>query len=145
MSIGLTLEKGLLAQLSSYLVASVLGTAAHYLVLLLLVQVAALDPVIASTGGATVGAAIIYALSYFVVFKSDRSHHVALARFALVAALGIVLNGTILKLLTTISSWHYLLLQAATTVAVFVSNFSLNRCWTFAAAQRARRAPLEAP
>jgi len=124
--------KKLAGQLGSYLVASCVGTAGHYLVLFGLVQGAGLDPVVASTCGALTGAVIIYLLSYFMVFKSGRRHREAFARFLLIAVLGIVLNGLVFGALSRVLPWHYLVLQVVTTMIVFLSNFSLNRCWTFA-------------
>ena len=124
-------EKKIIAQLGSYLLASFLGTTAHYLTLFGLVHFFSMSLVMASTCGAIVGAMIIYRLSYSLVFKSDRSHREAFMRFSLVAGLSIFLNGTILKLLVFLLPWHYLALQVLTTLTVFVGNFMLNRVWTF--------------
>ncbi len=120
-------------ELSHYLVASILGTVAHYLVLFGLVQFFSLGTVIASTCGAVTGAVIIYFLNYYLVFKSDRRHREAVVRFFLVACSGVILNGLILKFLVSVCDWHYLGLQLMTTAIVFGSNFVLNRSWTFAA------------
>lgn len=125
-------------QMSSYLVASILGTTLHYLVLFLMVNSFALHSVIASTCGAASGAILIYVLNYFLVFKCDRRHRDALTRFLLVASLGVLLNGIILSYLTRALNWHYLVLQVVTTVLVFASNFAINRNWTFSSATRSR-------
>jgi len=126
-------KKKVIAQLSHYLIASILGTVAHYLTMLCLVQLYSVNTILASTIGAIIGAAIIYFLNYFVVFKSVRRHREAITRFFLVALLGVVLNGAILKLLTSMYAQHYLVLQVLTTTIVFGCNFALNRGWTFAA------------
>ena len=120
-----------LAQLSSYLMSSILGTALHYLVLFVLVSIFSLPTIFASTCGAMAGAVTIYFLNYFLVFKSVRRHREALARFFIVVVLGIFLNGIILNFLVSILDWHYLILQIITTIIVFIGNFILNRSWTF--------------
>jgi len=126
-------RKKIVAQLSHYLVASILGTASHYVIMLGLIQFYSANTIIASTCGAIIGAVVIYFLNYFVVFKSERLHRVALTRFFLVAFLGVILNGVILNILTSMYDRHYLVLQVLTTAVVFSCNFALNRGWTFAA------------
>lgn len=127
-----TTDKKLILQLSSYLAASILGTAAHYFILICLVQYLSLSTLIASTTGALVGALVIYNLNYFLVFKSTKHHRNALTQFSLVTCLGVALNAMILKILISIFNWHYLILQIITTVIIFCCNFALNRSWTFA-------------
>ncbi len=119
------------SQPSHYLLASILGTAVHYLILHGLVQFFLLNTVIASTCGGIAGAVTIYVLNYYVVFKSNQRHRETILRFFLVACLGLVLNGTILKILTFISTEHYLILQMITTTIVFGVNYAINRNWTF--------------
>lgn len=131
----------IITQLSIYLVASIIGTALHYLILYSLVQFFALGTVVSSTCGALAGALTIYLLNYFLVFKSTRRHRDALTRFLLVACLGVLLNGLILKQLTLVSDWHYLVLQVITTAIVFASNFALNRGWTFSAKKSLQETP----
>ncbi|MDA3901999.1 MAG: GtrA family protein [Desulfuromusa sp.] len=121
----------LLTQLSTYLMASILGTVLHYFVLFILVNIFSLQIVFASTCGAIAGAVVIYFLNYFLVFKSVRRHREALVRFLLVAVFGIFLNGIVLNFLESTLVWHYLALQLITTIIVFISNFILNRSWTF--------------
>ena len=127
--------KKIINELSGYLIAGIVGTAVHYLILFRLVQMYSLDTVFSSTSGAMVGAGVIYSLNYFLVFKSVRPHREAFMRFFLVACLGVAMNGLILKILISICDWHYLGLQILTTGIVFGSNFALTSCWTFAAAK----------
>lgn len=123
--------KRLALEMSRYLTASVIGTIAHYGLMMVLVYLASVDEVVASTCGAILGAAIIYVLNYYVTFQSTRKHQVAATRFALVAALSVVMNGLILKGLLTWFDWHTMLLQGITTLLVFSLTYVLNRTWTF--------------
>ena len=117
--------------MSRYLSASVIGTAAHYCLMMVLLYLAKSDEVVASTCGAILGAIIVYVLNYYVTFKSTKTHQVAALRFALVATLSVVLNGLILKGLLVWFDWHTMLLQAITTLTVFGLTYLLNRTWTF--------------
>ena len=123
--------RGLVLELSRYLTASVIGTVAHYCLMMALVYLLATDAVVASTCGAIVGAIIIYVLNYYVTFQSTKTHQVAATRFALVAILSVVMNGLILKGLLSWFDWHTMLLQGITTLTVFGSTYLLNRTWTF--------------
>ena len=123
--------RGLVLELSRYLTASVIGTVAHYCLMLALIYLAAVDEVMASTFGAIVGAAIIYVLNYYVTFRSTKTHQVAATRFALVAVLSVAMNGLILKGMLTWFDWHTMLLQGFTTLTVFGLTYLLNRTWTF--------------
>ena len=123
--------KVLALELSRYLTASVIGTAAHYCLMMVLIYFATVDDVVASTYGAIVGAFIIYVLNYYITFKSTKTHQVAATRFAFVALLSVVMNGLILKGLLTWFDWHTMLLQGLTTLTVFGLTYLLNRTWTF--------------
>lgn len=125
-------DRNTLGLMRNYLGASVLGTAVHYALLILLVTYAGFDAALATVVGAIAGALIIYFSGYYLVFASDRGHRSAFVRFFLVAVLGAILNGVILKLLTLLFAVNYLFLQVVTTGLVFFCNFALNRCWTFA-------------
>ncbi|NTW99991.1 MAG: GtrA family protein [Geobacteraceae bacterium] len=111
--------------------ASVIGTGAHYVLMLGLVGLTNIDEVYASTCGAIVGAVIIYVLNYYVTFKSTERHHSSAPKFAIVALFGIALNGLLIKLLMTCFDCHYLFLQVLTTAMVFCLNYLLSRIWIF--------------
>ena len=123
--------KSLALELSRYLTASVIGTVAHYCLMMALIYLATVDAVVASTCGAIIGAVIIYVLNYYVTFRSTKTHQVAATRFAIVAVLSVVMNGLILKGMLTWFDWHTMLLQGLTTLTVFGLTYLLNRTWTF--------------
>ena len=135
------LQKKTATQFGTYLLASTLGTAAHYMTLFFLVDVFSLKPLIATTCGAILGAAVIYYLNYFYVFNSKKPHTEAAMKFFLVGCFSIFLNATVFKILTSISEWHYLILQLFTTGCVFTGTFILNRNWTFKVQSSSRSYP----
>jgi putative flippase GtrA len=120
-----------LPQFIRYAGAGAIGTAAHYAVLVALVQGVQVGVVAASTAGAVTGAGINYFLNHRFTFGSQEPHGRALPRFATVAALGIVLNALVLAAVLAIFGPHYLVAQVAATLAVLVAGFLANRAWTF--------------
>lgn len=108
------------------------GTAGHYLTLILLVELLSLDPVVSTTMGFVVGALINYILNYKYTFVSNKSHRETLIKFFIVAIIGAVINSTIMFIGTKLLAINYLLAQVIATGIVLLQNFILNKIWTFA-------------
>ena len=111
----------------------VIGTAVHYLVLVVAASLAHQDPVAASIAGALVGALVNYALNHRYTYQSDKQHRETGPRFALVAGGGFVLNAALMKLLVHGLGWPYFPAQLGVTGVVFFWNFLINHFWTFRA------------
>ena len=107
------------------------GTVAHYLVLVGLVEVGGVDPVIASVAGFLTGALVNYILNRQLVFRSDRAHHQALPRFLMVAGTGLAWNALLMGFLVDRAGWPYLLAQVLTTGILVVWHYLANALWTF--------------
>jgi len=107
------------------------GTLFHYAILIIMVNGLNLHPVIGSAAGFTVGALINYSLNYRITFRSNRSHRTAMPRFYLVAVIGLGINSLVLYILNVSLGFYYLLAQIITTGIVLLSNFILNKIWTF--------------
>ena len=103
----------------------------HYGLLIALVQGLGVEPVRASVAGALLGAWINYALNYRYTFRSNKRHRESVTRFAVVAAVGLLLNTFFMWLGVDVIRAHYLLSQVATTALVLLWSFGANRCWTF--------------
>lgn len=109
-----------------------LGTAVHYLILVLMVQVFMQTPVLSTSLGFVAGAITNYLLNYHVTFLSNKSHRETMTKFFLVAGFGGVLNGLIMHIGVNGLLLHYFFMQVIATVVVLLVNFSINRFWTFA-------------
>lgn len=120
-------------RLTGYVASGLASTAAHYVVMVALVQWAGWWEVAASSAGFLAGAAVKYPLNYWVVFKSSADHGRALVRFAIGLAVGFALNGAILAALLATLDVHYLVSQVLTTGVVTVVNYLLARNWIFRA------------
>jgi putative flippase GtrA len=118
------------AQLTRFALAGGAGTSAQYLVLLALVSLAGVPPGRASFAGAVVGACVVYLLNRRYTFASKRSHAATLPRFALMAALGAVLNGVLVGLLSA-AGLYFLLAQVLATAGILVINFIVSKLWIF--------------
>jgi putative flippase GtrA len=103
----------------------------HYGLLIALVQIAAAPAVPASAAGALLGAWINYSLNYHYTFRSTRQHRESVLRFAVVAAIGLVLNTLFMWVGVELIGAHYLLSQVVTTGLVLIWSFASNRYWTF--------------
>ena len=123
------------AKLASYVASGLAATAAHYGVMVALVQWAGWWEVAASSAGFLAGALVKYPLNYWVVFKSSADHGRALVRFFIGLAAGFALNAIILAILLATLDVHYLVSQVLTTGIVTLVNYLLARNWIF----RARR------
>jgi len=109
----------------------VVGTAVQYATLFLLVQVADVYPVVASTIGFLLGAFVNYYLNYIYTFQSSKSHFEAMPKFFSVAAIGLMLNGMIMQFCISFFSLPYIIAQLIATALVLLWNFAANRMWTF--------------
>ena len=113
-----------------------IGTAAHYLTLILLVQFLKIDPVTASAYGFIVGGFVNYFLNYRITFKSDIPHKQAILKFFVIAFIGLAINSMVMTVAIEFFKLHYLPSQVIATGVVLVWTFLGNRLWTFKGAGR---------
>ncbi|AWI78360.1 polysaccharide biosynthesis protein GtrA [Parazoarcus communis] len=107
------------------------GTAAHYALLLVLVEMGGAPPISGSVAGFLLGAMVNYAINHRFVFRSGRAHAEALPRFMTVAGVGLCWNALLMYLLTNLMGLHYLLAQVLTTGLLLVWHYVGNAVWTF--------------
>jgi putative flippase GtrA len=113
--------------------AGAIGTAAHYAVLVLLVEVAAMSAAIAAAFGAVTGALVNYLLNYRYTFRSNARHTFTGPRFALIAIAGLALNSAVVFVFVRLGV-HYLVGQVVATLLVLLFGFLANQFWTFSEA-----------
>lgn len=118
------------------------GTLAHYVVLVGLVQGGLAGPVAGSSAGFLVGGLVNYQLGRRLVFRSSKPHREALAKFFTVAGIGLVLNALLMALLTGPLAAPYLPAQVLVTGLLVLWHYAGNALWTFRAARQAG-APVE--
>lgn len=121
----------MLKLLSKYTLAGATGTLAHYIALILLVEIFQINPVIATFSGATLGALINYLLNYYLVFRSEKRHKAAIIKFFSIALLGILLSTGIVHITVSYKQEWYLGGQITATVLYLVLGFWINKRYTF--------------
>ena len=107
------------------------GTIAHYTLLVFLVEALGLQPVLGSSLGFLLGAAVNYSLNYRYTFASRKQHTETLPKFFLIAVVGFIFNGLIVHMLANDFGVNYLLAQLVATALVLAWGFAANFLWTF--------------
>jgi putative flippase GtrA len=127
---------GRLSRFIPYTGVGAVGTACQFVVLFILVRTGTTSASIGSGVGAVAGALTNYLLNYSFTFSGRASHSHAFPRFAAVASLSAVLNGSIMLALTTWIQIQYLVAQVFTTAFLLALTFGLNSMWSFRAVLR---------
>lgn len=131
--------RALAEQFARFCGVGVLAAIAHYGALILLVAGLDAPPVPAALAGYLAGGVLSYLLNYRWVFASGKAHGIAAPQFFAVAAVGFVLTGLAMALLTGPLALHWLPAQVMTTGVVMLWSFAANRFWTFGAQGKAGR------
>lgn len=102
------------------------GTLAHYIFLVVLVNLYHANASLSALFGAFLGAIINYVLNYKFTFLSAKKHTVALPQFIIIASLSMILSAWIVKYITS-CELHYLLGQIAATALLLPIGFIINK------------------
>lgn len=105
------------------------ATAAHYLVMLLLMR-AGMPVATASGTGFALSALLNYLLNEQLTFHSNEQRRVTAPRFAVVALTGLLLNHLLLTALIGAGT-PTVPAQLLTTMGVIVWNYCIHGAWTF--------------
>lgn len=119
-----------LSRFARFVVVGGIATAIQYVLLIFLVRAFGMAPTPASSIGFVLSAVVNYLLNYRFTFHSDRPHAAAMAKFALLAGAGLLINAAIMHVMVA-AGVHYLLAQACATAVVLFWNFIGNSLWTF--------------
>jgi len=118
-------------QFVKYASVGIVGTTAHYSVLIILVHLLSVNAVLSSSVGFVIGAFVNYYLNFRITFRSNKKHSDALPKFFTVALFGFFLNAGVMFILIDLLSVHYFLSQMLATGVVLLGSFGANRIWTF--------------
>jgi len=118
-------------QFSRFVFVGLFAFAAHYGVLIALVELGVMTPVPAALVAFVAGGTVSYILNRRITFRSNRRHREAIGSFALVAAVGFCLTGLFMSLFVDWLRLPYIPSQVVTTGIVLLWTFTANRIWTF--------------
>jgi len=116
-----------------YAAVGAVATAAHYAILVGLVEAHLLAPQRAAALGAWVGAQVAFAGNAAFTFRGQGATLLAWLRFQVTAVVGAVLSFALVALGVRLGA-HYLLAQVVATLINLVVTFEINRRWSFASA-----------
>jgi putative flippase GtrA len=108
------------------------ATAAHYAVMIALVQFGGVDPVVATVCGFAVGAVVSYTLNRRYTFAVRPAYMRGFLKFAIVIGIGAVLNAGIVAFFIRLGL-HYMIAQVIATLVVLIWNFAGARLIVFRA------------
>jgi len=109
-------------QFSRFLAVGVATTAVHYGVLITLVEVCALNPVLATTAGFLAATLLSYLLNRRYTFEVHPEFRSGLLKYCAAVSVGLVLNAGTMALLTR-WGFYYFLAQVIASGAALVWNF----------------------
>jgi putative flippase GtrA len=118
-------------QIARFAVVGVIATLTHLGFLVLGVEWLGMNPVIASVLGFIAAVIISYILNHRWTFESDHAHSSTLWRYVVVSLFGLALNTVMMTTLVQYFHWWYFWAQLSVLLVVPLSNFLLNRYWTF--------------
>lgn len=121
------------AQVVKYGFVGLLGTALHFGLLILLVEAAGMKPVPASAAGFVAVLIVSYYLNRNWTFRerADGTGWKSFAKYTVVSLTGLLLNTFVMYASVDLLKLPYVVGQAFVTFCVPVSNYILNRYWTF--------------
>ena len=114
-----------------YAAVGAVATAAHYAILVGLVEAGVLAPQRAAALGAWVGAQVAFAGNAAFTFRGRGATLAGWLRFQITAVVGALLSFALVALGVRLGL-HYLLAQVVATLINLVVTFEINRRWSFA-------------
>lgn len=129
------MELGLLQstfrQFIKYALVGGIGTTIQTTVLVILVELTKMSPFIATCIGFSCSLIISYYINKKWTFSNRDVKSMAFLKYFIVSCSGLLLNLLILHVLVNIFSVWYIWVQMVIIVVVPLSNFFLNKFWTF--------------
>jgi putative flippase GtrA len=117
--------------LLKYAIVGITGATIHFLTLFYLVEKFQIHPIVSSSIGFILTVLVSYFPNYYWTFKANSSHKKTLARYTVVSLSGFASNFIAFTISYSLLSLHYGFSQAVATVVVPLTNFILNKYWTF--------------
>ena len=118
-----------------YAISGGLATIVHFLILITLVEVFAIDATLASAIGFCMAVVVNYNLQYHWTFKSTGSHKTIFTRYVFITFFMLGVNTLIFWVLYGLQGLSYILAQAIATAVVMFMNFTINKKYTFASTE----------
>ena len=115
-----------------YSVSGGIAVTVHYFVLIMLVELLAMDATQSSALGFISAVPVNYMLQYHWTFKAQGRHTSTFTKYIFITLIGMLLNTFVFWILYTSLGVWYIYSQAIATGVVLMVNFVVNRFYTFA-------------
>ncbi|TMV50883.1 GtrA family protein [Paenibacillus mesophilus] len=119
------------SKLLKYGIVGMFGAFLHFIALILLVEAAGAAPVPASIAGFILTVIVQYGLNRKWTFRSNARRLTEFLRYAAVSVSGLALNALVMYICTDWLTMHYVVGQTLAMTVIPLSNYWLNRVWTF--------------
>lgn len=107
------------------------ATGIHYATLVLLVELAGVEPVVATCVGYVAGAAFGYLANHRWTFGGRAAHGRAAMRYVVMLALGFALNAAVVWILHDLAGLWYVAAQVASTGFGLFVNYAIASRWVY--------------
>lgn len=121
-----------LATFARYFVGGLVATAVHIGVLTLLVELADVPPLAATSIGFCLAVVANYCSQYYWAFRARGAHRSLFPRYVAVTVTMLGVNAILFHLLTAELGIQYVVAQLVSTGIVMFCNFTVNKLYTFA-------------
>ena len=125
------LAAGMHSKLLKYGIVGMFGAFLHFIALILLVEAAGVAPVPASIAGFVLTVIVQYGLNRRWTFRSKARRLTEFLRYATVSVSGLALNALVMYVCTVWLTMHYVVAQTLVMIIIPLTNYWLNRVWTF--------------
>lgn len=117
-------------RLLRYAAVGAIATAAHYLLLVICVELGGWPAFLASGFGAVVGAQVAYVGNRWFTFAHRGDVGASWLRFQGTALVGAIFGMGVVAMAVQLG-WHYVIAQMLATALALLLTFAINRRWTF--------------
>lgn len=115
-----------------YVVAGGIAAGAHFICLIVLVELFTVNPTVASAVGFCVAIVVNYNLQYRWTFRTTGPHAATFTKYLLVTLTMLGVNTAFFWTGNVLLGWNYILVQILTILMVLPGNYIVNRNYTFA-------------
>lgn len=131
MTDGIPISRPVLVDFIRYVIGGGIATLIHLAILAVLVEHFGVNPTLGTSVGFCVGTAFNYAFQYYFTFRARGPHVRMFTRYLVVTLIMLGVNVLLFNGLTTELQIPYIYAQLLATGVVMLSNFAINRFYTF--------------
>ncbi|WP_251035853.1 GtrA family protein [Paenibacillus sp. ISL-20] len=122
---------GIVSQFTKYALVGIIGTGIQTSILIMFVEVYNFQVIVATTMGFICSLLVSFFINFRWTFGRNKLTIYSFVKYLIVSLSGLLLNISILYIMVDLLGIWYIWAHILTLVVVPISNFTLNRMWTF--------------